>query len=70
MLLILIKWCNLKYYKWSITQFSSGIDTDSANIETDIEEETIEFFIKEEIEVIEDSEWSGKNSWLIYWQRE
>ena len=36
--------------------FVAGIDTDSLNIETDIEEETIEFFIKEEIEVIEDGE--------------
>jgi len=33
-----------------------GIDTDSLNIETDIEEETIEFFIREETEVLEDSE--------------
>ena len=35
---------------------SIGIDTDFLNIETDIEEETIEFFIREEIEVLEDSE--------------
>lgn len=33
-----------------------GIDTDQLYLDTDIEEEIIEFFIKEEIEVIGDSE--------------
>ncbi len=33
-----------------------GIDTDSLYLDTDIEEETIEFFIKEEIEVIDEGE--------------
>ncbi len=34
----------------------SGIDTDLLYLDKDIEEETIEFFIREEIEVIEEDE--------------
>ena len=44
------------FYSMLSSLFSLGVDTDSLNIETDIEEETVEFFIKEEIEVLEDSE--------------
>ena len=43
-------------FKFVVVVVSQGIDTDTLYLDTDIEEETIEFFIKEEIEVINDGE--------------
>eukprot|EP00795_Rhopilema_esculentum_P009002 gene9002-16644_t len=43
-------------YNYDVNHLFVGLDTDSLDEDTDIEEETIEFFIKEETEVIEEGE--------------
>ena len=49
-----VQWVSMLQFQCE--SFAVGLDTDSLDEDTDIEEETIEFFIKEETEVIEEGE--------------